>query len=64
MSYDFTDMQNLKTKIIEQAEQKQTLDTEIMLTVARWEGCWGDGEKGEGISKYKSVVTEQSWMGS
>ena len=29
--------------------------------VAGWEGVWEDGEKGEGISKYKQVVTEYSW---
>ena len=29
--------------------------------MARWEGGQGVGEKGEGIKKYKSVVTERSW---
>ena len=33
---------------------------ENILLVARWEAGWGMGEKGEGIKKYKFVVTEQS----
>ena len=37
------------------------IDTENILTVARWEGIGGDGEKGKGIKKYKLVVTEQPW---
>ena len=28
--------------------------------VARWEGGWGLGEKGEGIKKYKPLVKKQS----
>ena len=39
----------------EQAEQKQTLDTENILTAARWGGVGEMGEPGEGV-KYKSVV--------
>ena len=35
-------------------------DTESVLMVARWEGVCGEGGKGEGIKKYKLVVTEQS----
>ena len=29
--------------------------------VARGEGCWGLGEKAEGIKMYKLVVTKYSW---
>ena len=36
-------------------------DTENILTVAKWEGVGGMGEKGEGMKKHKLVVTEQSW---
>ena len=35
-------------------------DTENILKVARWEGGWGMGEKGEVIKKCKLVVIEQS----
>ena len=34
------------------------IDTENILTAARWEGDWRMGEKGEGIKKYKLEVTE------
>ena len=53
---------NLKNKVNEQAEWKQThrykehFDGCLM---GRWLG--GDGEKGEGIKKYTLVVTEWSW---
>ena len=33
----------------------------LSLMVARWEGVSGNGSRGEGIKKYKSVVTEQPW---
>ena len=36
------------------------MNTENILTVARWVGRCEMGEKGEGIKKYKLVVTEQS----
>ena len=34
------------------------MDTEIKLVVARGEGFGELGEKGEGIKKYKLIVTE------
>ena len=37
------------------------IDTENRLIVARGEEFGRVGEKGEGIKKYKLVVTEQSW---
>ena len=37
------------------------MDTENKLMVTRWEEIGGLGEKGEGINKYKLVVTKQSW---
>ena len=37
------------------------IDTENILTVARWEGVGEMGVKGEGIKKHKLEVTEQSW---
>ena len=40
--------------------RNKLVDTENLLTFARWDGSWGD-KKGEGIRKYKLVVTEQSW---
>ena len=53
---------NLKYKISEQVEQKQTHRYR-----EHFDSCqmgWrvgGMGEKGEGIKKYKLVATEQSW---
>ena len=38
--------------------RNRLIDSENILTVARWEGVEGMGEKGEGIKKYKLVVTE------
>ena len=38
--------------------RNRLIDTENILTVARWEGGWGMGEKGEEIRKYRLVVTE------
>ena len=49
---------NIENKINEQADQKQIMDTENILMVARWSGGWRMGKKGEGIKKYKLVVTE------
>ena len=37
---------------------KTDSDTENILMVARWERTRGMGENGEGIKKYKFVVTE------
>ena len=50
-----------KIKIEEQAEQNRLIDTGNILMIARWEGHWRAGGKGERIQKYKLVVTEQSW---
>ena len=50
-------MWNLKHKINKQ-NRTSLISTENRLTVDRGEGCWGLGEKGEGIKKYKLVVTE------
>ena len=41
--------------------KNRLIHTENILTIARWHGGWGHGEKGEGIKKHKLVVTEQSW---
>ena len=38
--------------------RNRLIDAEDILTVARWDGPWGTGEKDEGIEKYKLVVTE------
>ena len=45
--YCFTYMWNLKNKM--NVQTKQTGNTENELMIARWEGVWGMGEKGEGI---------------
>ena len=34
--------------------------TEKKLMVPRWEGCWGLGEKGEGMKKYKFASYKSS----
>ena len=56
-------MWNLKNKINEQTKQKQTHrhkeQTEGGQPGEGW--GWGLGEKGEGIKKYKLVVTKRSW---
>ena len=57
MPYDFTYMWNLKNQN-KQAEQKLTHRYRDILTVAIWERVWG---LGEGIKKYRLVVTKQSW---
>ena len=38
--------------------RKRPIDIENRQMVARWEGGWGMGEKGEGIDKYRWVVAE------
>ena len=38
--------------------RNRLIDTENILMVARWSGGWRMGKKGEGIKKYKLVVTE------
>lgn len=48
---------NLKNKINKHREQKQTHRYSEHF-VARWEGVGEMGEKEEGITKYKVVVTE------
>ena len=40
--------------------RNRIIDMENVLMAARWE-VGKIGEKGEGINKYKLVVTEQSW---
>ena len=62
MPDDFTCMWNLKNKTKQMTkQQKQTHDTENILTVARWGEVGGMSEREEGIKKYELVVTEQSW---
>ena len=41
-----------------QQNRKRLTNTENALTIARWEGSWGNGEKSERIKKYKVVVME------
>ena len=41
--------------------RNRLVDTENILTVARWERGEDMGKKGERIKKYKLVVTEWSW---
>ena len=57
--YDFTYMRNLKKNINKQ-NGNGLIDTENGLMAARWDGVGGLGVKGEGIEKYRLVVTEQS----
>ena len=35
---------NLKNKINKQ-NRNRIIDTDNILMMARWEGCWGDGQK-------------------
>ena len=54
---------NIYLSTIEYKKQKRQnrnrlIDTKNILTVARWEELGGTGENGEGIKKYKLVVTE------
>ena len=39
-------------------KRNRLIDTEKILIIARWEVVAGMDEKGEGIRKYKLVVTE------
>lgn len=41
--------------------RNRIVDTENILMVARWEGRWEMGKKGEGIKMYQLFVTELSW---
>lgn len=43
-----------------QADQKQIIEAGNVLAVARWEGGWRVGGKGEGVEQDRSVVTEPS----
>ena len=52
-------MRNLKKNINKQ-NGNGLIDTENGLMAARWDGVGGLGVKGEGIEKYRLVVTEQS----
>ena len=51
-----------KIKKTQTTKQKRNrlINTENTLTVARQQGGWGMGEKGDRIKKYKLAVTEQS----
>ena len=40
--------------------RNRLINTEIRLMVARRERDWGLGKKGEGIKKYKLILTKQS----
>ena len=51
-------MWNLKNKINEQAKQKRTQRYREHFGSCQLEGGLRMGEKGEGIKKYKLVVTE------
>ena len=47
---------------MKQQNRNRLIDTENILTVARWEGGRGGlGDYGEGIEKCRPVVTEQAW---
>ena len=51
--------QQLNLKNIDNKQNRNRLiDKENILTVTRWEGLGEMGEKGDGINKYKLVVTE------
>ena len=41
--------------------KNRIIDTESILMVAREKGFREMGEKGEGVKKYKLVVTKYSW---
>ena len=41
------------TKLTSKQNRNRLTDTESILMIAKWEKCWGVGEKGEGINNYK-----------
>ena len=49
---------NLKNKLSKLQNKDRIMDTDSVLMVVRWEGSVVNGWKGEGIRKYKQVVTE------
>ena len=54
-------MWNLKNKIDNNNnddDRNKLIDTENILSATRWEGDWGDSEKGQRIKKYKWIVTK------
>ena len=51
------DIRSIKIKM-EIDNRNRLIGTGNILIVARWEGGWRIGEKGEEIKKYKLVVTE------
>ena len=53
-------MWDLKTKTNDQTKQKQTHRHREQTDGRQRGGGWGLGEKGEGIEKYRAVVTEWS----
>ena len=50
-----------KKQIKQTRRTNRIMDTESTLMVDGWEGVLRDGRGGEGIKKYKQVVTEQPW---
>ena len=50
-----------KTKQMHKQNRNRLIDTENILTVARWRAVRRTGEMGEGSKKYKLAVAEQSW---
>ena len=59
MAFNFIYTWNLKNKINKQ-NRNSLMDTENILMIARWELVEGLDEKGEGIEKYRLVVTKWS----
>ena len=57
MPYDFTFTWNLKNRVNEWAEQKQTHSYRDQTDGCQRGGELGDREKGDGIKKYKLTVT-------
>ena len=53
-------IESKKVKSTNKQNRNKLIDTENILTIARWEGDQEMGKKGEKIKKYKLVVTEQS----
>ena len=50
-----------KNKTSSRQNRTRLIDRENRLMVARGEGLWKLGEKGEGVEKYRMVVTEWPW---